>query len=236
MGFFTMFDPLYWMLIGPTMLLALWAQLKVKGAYATYSRIRNSSGMTGAEAAKEMLYREGVTDCTIEMTQGWMSDHYDPSSKTLRLSPDVYSGQSIAAVGIACHEAGHALQHAQSYAFLGFRSAIVPLAGIGSWLAWPIIFMGMIFHSLQLAQIGVIVFSFTVVFQFITLPVEFNASSRAKLALANNGIIRTNEEIKGVNSVLNAAAMTYVAATVAAVAQLLYFMMRTGLLGGRSDD
>ncbi len=235
MGFYAMFDPLYWMLIGPTMLFAMWAQMKVKGAFSKYSKIRNSSGISGAEAARQMLCREGVTDCTIEMTQGWLSDHYDPTTRTLRLSPDVYNNSSVAAVGIACHEAGHALQHAQNYGFLGLRSSLVPLAGIGSWLAWPIIFLGMFINSMGLAQIGIIIFSFTVLFQIITLPVEINASSRAKVALATTGIINSHEEIEGVNKVLNAAAMTYVAATIAAVAQLLYFLLRTGLLGG-SDD
>ncbi|MHC4874064.1 MAG: zinc metallopeptidase, partial [Planctomycetota bacterium] len=223
MGYYAMFDPLYWMLIGPTMLLALWAQMKVKSAFGKYSRIRNSSGMTGAQAAQEMLYREGVTDCTIEVTGGWLSDHYDPSSRTLRLSPEVYNNPSVSAVGIACHEAGHALQHAQSYGLLKLRSSLVPLASIGSWLAWPIIIAGMIFGMLGLAKIGIIVFSFTVIFQIVTLPVEFNASSRAKTALATTGIIQSHEEIEGVNKVLDAAAMTYVAATIAAVAQLLYY-------------
>lgn len=241
--FYHYFDPLYWILIGPTILFALLAQMWVKSAYNRWNRIGNSRGLSGAEAAYEMLQREGAGDCNIEMGQGMLSDHYDPTTKTLRLSPDVYKGRSVAAVGIACHEAGHALQHATGYAPLALRSAIVPVASFGSKLAWPIIFAGFILMyfsggagmGLTIAKAGVLLFGAVVVFQFITLPVEFNASSRAKLALQRNHVLTHPEEIGGVNSVLNAAAMTYIAAAVAALAQLLYWAIRLGLLGGRRD-
>ncbi|HUU43588.1 MAG TPA: zinc metallopeptidase, partial [Planctomycetota bacterium] len=165
----------------------------------------------------------------------WLSDHYDPRSKTLRLSPEVHGGRSVASVGVAAHEAGHALQHAHGYAPMSLRSAFVPVATFGSWLAFPLIFIGFLFASLELMKWGIILFGAIVVFQLITLPVEFNASKRAKAALANSGIVVTEEEAHGVSAVLSAAALTYVAAAVAALAQLLYFLLRSGLLGGRRD-
>jgi Zn-dependent membrane protease YugP len=235
MAFYGMYmSPLYLILVGPTLLFAAWAQIKVKWAYSHYSQILNSRRMTGAQAAADMLRREGVSDVTIEEVDGWLSDHYDPAAKALRLSPGVYSGQSVAAVGIACHEAGHALQHAGGYAALGIRSLLVPTAKLGSWLAFPLIFVGFWMHVAQLAMVGIILFGAVVVFQIITLPVEFNASSRAKDALQHNGILTRPEEIEGVNSVLNAAAMTYVAATLSAVAQLVYFALI--LSGNRRRD
>ena len=169
----------------------------------------------------------------IEPVQGFLSDHYDPRAKRLRLSPGVYQSNSVAAMGIACHEAGHALQHANGYAPLALRNAIVPVAQIGSWLAWPMIFGGMLLQMQNLALLGVIAFSAMVVFQLITLPVEFDASNRAKAQLKTLGILHSNEESKGVSAVLDAAAMTYVAATVTALVQLLYFALRLGLLGRR---
>jgi Zn-dependent membrane protease YugP len=233
---FPMFDPLYLLLIGPTMLLAIWAQIKVKSAYGKWSQVASSSRMTGAQAADRMLQHAGVRDVKIEPVQGFLSDHYDPKSKTLRLSPGNYESRSIAAVGIACHEAGHAIQHASSYAPLALRSAIVPAAQLGSWLAWPMIMMGIFLQMTQLAQLGVLLFAGLVVFQIITLPVEFDASNRAKQQIQTLGIIQSREEGKGVAAVLDAAALTYVAATVTAVAQLIYFALRAGLLGGRSRD
>jgi uncharacterized protein len=233
MPMFGMFiDPTYLIIVGPTILIALWAQMKVKSAYGKYSRVANSRGLSGAEAAAELLRREGGGDVRIEATKGWLSDHYDPKSRTLRLSPDVHNGRSVAAVGIAAHEAGHALQHAQNYAFLGMRSALVPVAGIGSWLSFPLIFIGFFLHSADLVGVGVITFAAVVAFQFITLPVEFNASSRAKEALQRHGLLRA-EELTGVNKVLGAAAMTYVAATLTALAQLFYFVL---LFSGVSRD
>jgi hypothetical protein len=240
MPIYGLIDPLYLIIVGPAILLAMIAQAWVKGAYSRWSRVANSHGLTGAEAAREMLSRESIGDVRIERAQGWLSDHFDPRENVLRLSPGVHDGRSVAAVGIACHEAGHALQHAYGYAPLSFRNLLVPVASVGSNLAWPIIIGGMLLAmflqwpgGIYLAQIGVVVFGVTVVFQLVTLPVEFNASGRAKAALVRNGVITTDQEIKGVNAVLNAAAMTYIAATIAALAQLLYFALRTGLLGGR---
>jgi hypothetical protein len=230
------FDPLYFLLIAPAFLLALYAQVKVKSAFARYRRVGTSTGMTGAQAARRILDVNGLSDVTIEATRGWLSDHYDPRSKTLRLSPEVYATPSIAATGIAAHEAGHALQHASGYAPLKFRNAIVPTAAIGSWLAFPLIFIGLFFASLKgLALVGFALFTVFVIFQVMTLPVELDASRRAKKAIADLGIIRTHEEAVGVSSMLSAAALTYVAATISALAQLLYFALRLGLIGGRRD-
>jgi Zn-dependent membrane protease YugP len=227
-------DPLYWMFVGPTMLLAMWAQFRVKSAYGKWSKVGASSRMSGAQAAQRMLDSAGVRDVKIEAVQGFLSDHYDPRKKVLRLSPDVYQGQSVAAMGIACHEAGHALQHAKGYAPLQLRTAIVPVAQIGSWLSWPLIFGGVLLNLANLTLLGVIAFSGVVLFQLVTLPVEFDASARAKKQLMSLGILQSKQEAGGVSAVLNAAAMTYVAATITAVMQLLYFAMRAGLLGRRS--
>ena len=227
-------DPLYWMFVGPTMLLAMWAQLRVKSAYGKWSNVGASSRMTGAQAAQRMLDSAGVRDVKIEAVQGFLSDHYDPKKKVLRLSPGVHQSQSVAAMGIACHEAGHALQHANGYAPLQLRTAIVPVAQIGSWLSWPLIFGGVLLNLANLTLLGVVAFSGVVLFQLVTLPVEFDASARAKRQLMSLGILQSKQEAGGVSAVLNAAAMTYVAATVTAVMQLLYFAMRAGLLGRRN--
>ncbi len=243
-SFFQMFDPLYWMIVLPALLLAGWAQMKVKSSFARYSKVRNHSGATGARAAFEILRNAGIVDVQIELVRGWLSDHYDPRKKVLRLSPDVYNGETIAAVGVAAHEAGHAIQHARKYAPLSLRSALVPTASIGSTLAFPLIILGWglaTFTSISpalalgITKVGFWLFAAVVVFQIINLPVEFNASSRAKKLLTETGIIRTQEEARGVSSVLNAAAMTYVAATIAALANLLYYAIRLGLLGGGDD-
>jgi len=233
------FDPLWWVFMIPAGLLALWAQIKVKAAYGRYSRVLNSRGVSGARAAREMLDAAGIFDVDVAQTTGWLSDHYDPKSKTLRLSPEVYSGQSVAAIGIAAHEAGHALQHAQGYALMGLRNLIVPAASVGSYLAWPLIMIGFLLsHSpigFGLAKLGVMLFCGVVLFQMVTLPVEFNASARARVQLATLGIVGTQEDADGVRRMLSAAAMTYVAATITALLQLLYFLMRLGILGGRKD-
>jgi Zn-dependent membrane protease YugP len=227
------FDPLYFVIVGPAMLLAFWAQLRVKGAYKKWSKVQSQSGMTGAEAAQRMLEGGGVRDCTIEPGKGYLTDHYDPRSKTLRLSEDVYHGKTVAALGIACHEAGHAFQHAEGYTMLTVRSKIVPLANVGSWIAFPMIILGIWLQMMHLAVLGVAAFGCLVLFQLVTLPVEFDASRRAKIELQRLAILRNENEVLGVDKVLNAAAMTYVAATVTAVAQLLYFVYRAGLFGRR---
>ena len=246
MALFALFDPMYLIIVGPTILLALYAQYKVKSAYARYSRIGTARRTTGAQAARDVLASAGIpttrvsrTDgddlgnaVRIELTQGWLSDHYDPRTRTLRLSPGVYQSTSIAAVGIAAHEAGHAIQHAAGYSLMRLRSFMVPAASLGSWLAFPIILIGFFFRMAGLVNLGIILFGTLVVFQLITLPVEFNASSRARAALSTGGIISTDDEARGVARVLNAAAMTYVAATITALAQLLYFIM---LFSGRRD-
>lgn len=233
-GLFMMLNPLYLVMMLPALVLAVWAQAKVKGAFAKWSQVATRRGYSGAEAAQAILDRNNIRDVKIEVTQGWLSDHYDPRSRTLRLSPNVYGGRSVAAVGIAAHEVGHAIQHARGYAALSLRSLILPVATLGSHLAFPLLFLGFIINSLSLVQFGIVVFSGAVLFQIVTLPVEFNASSRAKAALTDAGIVTTSEESRGVRKVLGAAAMTYVAAALAAVVQLLYFILRAGGMGG--DD
>ena len=231
-------NPLYIVMIGPALLLAIWAQVKVKSAFGKYSRVGNSGQMSGAEAAAEMLRGSGLrvvespemaqridNAVAIMPVRGFLSDHYDPRTRVLRLSPDVYQGRSLASVGVACHEAGHALQHAQGYAALELRNIMVPVASFGSWAAFPLIFLGFIIHAAGLILLGIAMFSAIVAFQVVTLPVEFNASSRAKAALYELGIIRMPAEKQGVARVLNAAALTYVAAVVSSIMTLLYYIM-----------
>ncbi|MCX8038342.1 MAG: zinc metallopeptidase [Candidatus Sumerlaeia bacterium] len=233
---FGYFDPLYLVLVGPALLLALYAQIKVSGSFAKYKRVAASSGLSGAEAAYEMLRAAGLADRVgIELHEGFLSDHYDPRQRVLRLSPDVYHGRSLAALGVACHEAGHAIQHAAGYAPLALRNAIVPVAGFGSYAAIPMIILGAALQWFNLALLGLLLFAGLVAFQVINLPVEFNASSRAKSALREMGLISGPAEYRAVSSVLSAAAMTYVAATIAAAVQLLYYAIRLGLIGGRDE-
>jgi len=226
-----MFDPMYWLFLGPAMLLALWAQFRVKSAYAQMSRVPVSSGLTGAQAAARVLRDAGCENVGIEMVQGMLSDHYDPRAKVLRLSPQVYSGRSIASVGIACHEAGHAMQDAQGYAPLAMRNGIVPVASLGSGLSWILIIAGLFLAMTGLIWAGIGLFSAVVIFQIINLPVEFDASRRARVELVRSGVA-TQAEDASVGKVLNAAALTYVAATLTAVMQLLYFV---SLVSGRRD-
>jgi Zn-dependent membrane protease YugP len=225
------FSPLYFIFALPALILGLWAQLKVQSAFKKYSKVRSMVGFTGAEVARRMLDQNGLQNVQIEMVNGFLSDHYDPAHRVLRLSPDVYRSNSLAAAGIAAHEAGHALQHKDAYFPLQIRTAIVPAVQIGSWLG-PIIFViGMLF-STRLAWAGLILFAATAVFSIITLPVEFNATHRAKEWLANSGSIY-GDEARGVSSVLDAAALTYVAAAIQAISTVLYYLF---LLGGRSRD
>ena len=228
------FDPMYFLFLAPALLFAGWAQFQVKAAYAKASRIPARSGLSGAEVARHMLASAGAGTVQVEMTKGFLSDHYDPKSKRLRLSPDVFQGHSLAAVGIAAHEAGHAFQDAEHYAPLVMRNGIVPLASIGSNLSWVLIFVGAALGSLNLALFGVGLFSMVVIFQLINLPVEFNASSRAREYLRNSGLVSQDED-KAVGKVLNAAALTYVAATVTAILTLLYYLWRLGLLQSNRD-
>lgn len=218
-------DPLYWVLVGPTALLALLAQAWVMSAYRRWQREPASCGLSGAEVA-HYLAQTTQQPVRVELAHGGeLSDHYDPSTRTLRLSPAVYHGRSVAAIAIAAHEAGHALQHATGYPLLAMRSSLVPLASLGSWLALPLIVAGLALSSLGLTQIGLVLFGTIVLFQVVTLPVEFDASARARRLLRELGFIRSDREAQGVGRVLNAAAWTYVAATATALAQLLYFMV-----------
>ncbi|HNU74561.1 MAG TPA: zinc metallopeptidase [Deltaproteobacteria bacterium] len=227
------FDPLYIIMILPALLLSIYAQFKVKSTYSRFSKVSTYRGITGAQAAREILRSAGVHDVDIELTRGFLSDHYDPRSRVLRLSESVYAGDSIASVGVAAHEAGHAIQHAHGYAPLKLRSALVPVSSLGSNLAWPLLIIGFIFMAQSLILAGIVFFSLAVLFQIVTLPVEFNASSRALQALPASGIL-SDSEVAGARKVLTAAALTYVAAATAAVLQLVYFLLRAGVLG--NDD
>jgi len=219
------FDPLYLLVVGPFLILAMWASWRVKSTFTRFASVGVRSGMTGAQAAAAVA-RAGGSEVSIERHQGFLSDHYDPRSKTLRLSPDVHDGRSISAIAVAAHEAGHSIQDVKGYAWLGLRSKMVPVCSFGS-RAWVWIFIaGMIFQSPMLANIGILFFAVVVLFQLVTLPVEFDASNRAKLVLAQSGIVVTEEEKTGVAKVLDAAAMTYVAAALTSIATLVYLLMR----------
>jgi uncharacterized protein len=227
-------DPLYIIMIIPAFVLSVFAQFRVRSTYSRYSKIPSSRGINGAQAARRLLEAEGITDVAIELSRGFLSDHYDPRTKVLRLSESVYSGDSLASVGVAAHEVGHAIQHARGYVLLRLRSALVPISALGSNLAWPLLIIGFIFMAKSLIMAGILFFTFAVIFQIITLPVEFNASWRAVQALPAAGIL-TDTEVQGARKVLSAAALTYVAAAAMAVMQLLYFLLRSGLLGS-SDE
>ncbi|HWY88833.1 MAG TPA: zinc metallopeptidase [Gemmataceae bacterium] len=228
------FDPIYLLFLAPGMLLALWAQYRVHSAYQEAGKIPVHTGMTGAQAADAMLRSAGVEGVRIEPVDGFMSDHYAPGEGVLRLSPGVYQQRSLAAVGIAAHEAGHAIQDATRYPLMSLRNGLVPMAAFGGNTAWILIFLGFMLHMFGLILVGIAVFSLTVVFQLVNLPVEFDASRRARIALVDGGLI-TSEEDQVVAKVLNAAALTYVAATLTSVLTLLYFLFRSGLLGGRNN-
>lgn len=225
-----LFDPLFWIITGPFLAIAGLCSMRVKTTFRRYARVGVSSGMTGAQAAAAVA-RAGGAQITIERVGGFLSDHYDPRSRTLRLSPDVHDGRSVASIAVAAHEAGHAIQHVREYAPLGFRSGMVPLANFGSQ-AWMVFFiiglvlngLGMVFGQ-TIALIGVAIFGLAVLFQLVTLPVEFDASRRAKLVLAETGIVASEEEARGVSTVLSAAAMTYVAGALVAIAQLVYLLL-----------
>jgi uncharacterized protein len=219
-------DPGYFVFALPPMLLGLWAQFRVKSAFNKYSQVRTQSGINGAEAARRILDRGGIGNVSIEPSRGMLSDHYDPGSKALRLSEAVYGLPSIAAVGVAAHEAGHALQDKSGYIPLQIRSVMVPAVSLGSNLG-PILFMAGLFLAgslgTTLAWAGIALFGAAALFALVTLPVEFNASSRAKELLVSQGIV-SSSEMAGVNAVLDAAALTYVAAAAQAIMQLLYFL------------
>jgi Zn-dependent membrane protease YugP len=229
------FDPIYFLFALPGLALSLWAQFKVKSTFGRYSQVPAQSGMSGAEAARELIRRRGIEGVSVEATPGTLSDHYDPFHKVLRLSQDVYAGRSLAALGVAAHEAGHAIQHAQAYGPLKFRSLLVRPANLGSNLGVILTGVGLMLQASSLTLIGILLFSAAVLFTLVTLPVEFDASRRAVIALRELGMV-TAEESNGAKAVLDAAAWTYVAAALTAVLQLLYFLMRAGLLGGRRQS
>ncbi len=230
---FFYFDPLYFIMLAPAIALSLWATIKVKSTFYKYKRVPAASRISGAEAARTLLAGNGL-NIPIEEHPGELSDHYDPRSRKLRLSPDVYRGRSLAAIGVAAHEAGHALQHATRYQPFGIRQAIAPVAGFGSNASWILILLGFVLGSMGLVKLGIVLFAVMVAFQVITLPVEFNASSRAKQMVVQYGLV-SEAERRGVSKVLSAASMTYVAAVLTSLLTLLYYLMRSGLLGG-SDD
>lgn len=213
--------------VGIPVIIAMWAQFRVSSAFSKYSRIRASSNLTGADTAREILEAAQIHDVDVVKVDGFLGDHYDPTSKRLCLSSETYDTPSLAAVGIAAHECGHAIQHAKAYGPLKARMAIVPVTQIASNMLPFIIIGGFWFHMFALLKLGVLVYLVLTAFQLITLPVEFDASRRAKIILKNMGIIQSGEEAAGVNRMLNAAALTYVAAFVAALGNLLWLLSIT---------
>jgi Zn-dependent membrane protease YugP len=218
------FDPLYLILVMPFVLLSAYASLKVQTTFRKYSQVGSSSGLTGARAAEILLRDGGLANVAVEEGGGFLSDYYDPMRKRLSLSPDVYEGRSLASLGVAAHETGHAFQHATGYLPLQLRAALVPAAGFGSNAGWLLAIIGLFFHSGILLHLGIVLFALAVAFYVITLPVEFNASSRAVALLQQRGILMPGEE-NAVKAVLSAAALTYLAAALTAVAQLLYLLV-----------
>ena len=226
------FDIYYFILIIPALLFGLWAQSQVNTNFQKYSKIGTMRGMTGAQAAEYILRQNGIYDVSINRISGHLSDNFNPRTKTISLSESVYNSTSIAAIGVAAHEAGHAVQHAVNYKPIRIREMIIPVTQIGSWLYLPIIMIGFIFSSQGLVNLGIILFSTLAIFQLVTLPVEFNASDRAIKTLSQSGILY-GEEITGAKRVLKAAALTYVAALVSSLAQLLRLIL---IFGGRRRD
>ena len=232
-GFY--YDPTYVMvLIG--VVICMLASANVNRTFQKYSRIRSHSGMTGREAAERLLHANGIYDVTVQHVAGNLTDHYDPRNKTLNLSDSTYASTSVAAIGVAAHECGHAVQHANGYAPLKIRGSLVPVANFGSTLAWPLILIGFLIQgnaSVLLINLGILLFSAAVLFQIVTLPVEFNASSRALKSLETNGILYT-EEVADTRKVLRAAALNYVASAASAILQLLRLILISG--GRRRND
>lgn len=227
------FDPMYFLFIGPALLLMLWAQARVKGAYAAGMQV--PAHLTGAAAARHILDQAGLQSVGIEETGGMLSDHYDPSHRVLRLSHDVFHGRTAASVGIAAHEAGHALQHAHNYGPLVVRNLAVPMATFGPTAAMILLIVGFAMQSLQIAVLGLVAYGGLVFFQLVNLPVEFDASARAKAALNELGIVDAGGS-EAVSSVLNAAGWTYVAATLQSVLELLYYAVLLFGRGSHSDE
>lgn len=224
------YDPTFILLI-PAMIFAFYAQTKISSTFNKFMRVRNSYGYTGYDVARRILDANGLNNVSIEMVRGHLTDHYDPRSRVLRLSHDVYNGTSLASAGVAAHECGHAIQHSESYTPLVLRNTIAPVASIGSQAAWFLIFIGIVLNMMQLFTLGIYFFSAVVLFQIITLPVEYNASRRAIIALEDYGLV-ARDEVYGAKKVLSAAALTYVAATVTAILQLLRLL----IIRGRRQD
>lgn len=232
---FIFFDPVYLLFMLPALLISLMASAKTKRAFSKYSRVSVASGMNGAQAAAQLLQSAGVRDVRIEPVKGFLSDHYDPGRKVLRLSPDVYGSRSLSAIGVACHEAGHAIQHARAFAPLKLRTALVPAATVGTHLSYIVIILGVLLSRAgsPLILLGIGLFSLSVVFSLVTLPVEWDASARAKKLMVSCGIVGARERGMAAE-VLNAAFLTYLAAALSSVMTLLYYLLRFGGLGG--DD
>lgn len=226
------FDPTYFLFILPALALSLWASWRTHASFKKYSQVRTLRGLTGAQAAQEMLRRAGITDVQVVPTQGFLSDHYNPTNKTLALSEATYASNSVAAVGVACHEAGHAIQHAEGYKPMWLRSALVPTANIGSSAGYLVMLGGLFFHAPGMIYFGALLFSAVLLFQIVTLPVEFDASARAKRLAVETGVVLPQERV-GMDKVLNAAAMTYVAAAVSTLMTLLYYLLRASAMSRR---
>ena len=227
------YNPYYLLFMAPAFILTMLAQFYVNSAYRKWGRVPASSRVSGAEAAARLIRYAGLYDVNIQAVRGRLTDHYDPRSKVLRLSQGVYQGTSVAALAVAAHELGHALQDQEEYFPLRFRSMLVPVVNFGSYLGWILIMLGLFLHLTDLAWLGVFVFSGGALFALATLPVELNASARAKALLSEAGLIHTEEERRGVNAVLNAAALTYLAALFTAILQLLYWVSLVAGLSGR---
>lgn len=228
------FDPLFLLFMIPGLILAGIASAYTHSTFEKYKRFAASSRMCGAEAAQRLLAAAGIYDVRIERVGGFLTDHYDPTAKVLRLSPDVFDGISLSAIGVACHEAGHAIQHATAYSMLGLRSSLVPLTNFASVGSYIVITAGFIFMSREMVLLGAILFGVTVLFSIVTLPVEWDASARAKRLMVSCGIVTAREQ-EGAAEVLNAAFMTYVASAVSSLLMLLYYLIRAGVFGSNRD-
>ena len=226
------FDPTYFLFFLPALALSLWASWRTKATFNKFSQVRTMRGLTGAQAAQEMLRGAGISDVQVVPTSGFLSDHYNPANKTLALSEATYASNSVAAVGVACHEAGHAIQHAEAYKPMWLRSILVPTASFGSSASYFVVLGGMLFHSPNLVYLGALLFAAVLLFQVVTLPVEFDATARAKRIAVDTGIVTAQERV-GMDKVLNAAAMTYVAAVVSTLMTLLYYLLQASSMSRR---
>jgi len=228
------FDPVYLLFMLPALIFAGIASAMTTGTFKKYAKVASSSRLTGAQAARAMLERNGLREVEIRRARGFLSDHYNPANRTLNLSPEVYDSASLSSIGVACHEAGHALQHATGYVPLKLRSVLAPATQFGSYASYVFIFLGILLHSMAMAKLGVAIFALGFIFSIVTLPVEWDASARAKRAMVECGVVGPSEA-GDAGKVLNAAFLTYVAAAVSSLLTLLYYLMRLGLLGGADD-